>query len=92
MSNVGDTSVHRAQRGNPVRTTAVIIYASFALLILAIPQSVTNWLRDMNENPIQQVLLRGAEGLQAAARGIGLDIPYRAARAKFRALTGKDED
>ena len=47
-----------------VRTAAVIIYATLALLVLTIPQSLPNWLRDMEENPVQQVLL-GASGVQA---------------------------
>jgi hypothetical protein len=78
--------------GNPVRTAAVIVYATFALLILTIPQSVANWLRDMDENPAQQVLLRAAEGVQAASHRVGLDIPYRALRATFRTLAGKEDE
>jgi hypothetical protein len=76
----------------PVRTTAAIVYTTFALLILAIPQSLTGWLRDMDESPVQQVLLRAAEGVQSASHRIGLDVPYRVARATFHALTGKDDN
>jgi len=77
---------------HPVRTAAVIIYATFLLLIVTIPQSMTNWLRDMNENPVQQVLLRVAEGVQSASQRTGLDVPYRWMRARFLAVTGKEED
>jgi hypothetical protein len=92
VANADDMPVHQARRGNPVRAAAVIIYATFALLILTIPQSLTNWLNDMNESPAQQVLLRAAEGVQAASHRVGLDIPYRVARATFHALTGKEDD
>ena len=75
-----------------IRTSAVIIYATFALLILTIPQGLTGWLRDMNENPVQQVFLRAAEGVQWASHRVGLDYPYRRARAGFYALTGKEDN
>jgi len=80
-----------ARRPCPVRTAAAIVYTTFALLILTIPQSLTNWLRDMDENPVQQVVLHAAEAVQSASQRIGLDVPYRAARATFHALTGKDD-
>ena len=76
----------------PVRTATVVIYATFASLILTIPQSLPNWLRDMEENPVQEVLLRAATGAQAASQAIGLDVPYRRARAAFHAWTGKADD
>ena len=75
-----------------VCTAAVIVYATLALLIVTIPQSLPNWLRDMEENPAQQVLLRAAEAVQAASQAAGLDVPYRRARAAFRAWTGKEDD
>jgi len=76
----------------PLRSTALIIYGTFALLALTIPQSLTNWLRDMEENPVQQVLLHAASGVQAAAQAAGLDVPYRRARAALRAWAGKEDD
>ena len=76
---------------HPVSTAAVVIYATLALLILTIPQSLPNWLRDMEENAVQQVLLQAASGVQAGAEAMGLDVPYRWARATFHAWTGKDD-
>jgi hypothetical protein len=76
----------------PVRTAAIVVYATFSLLVLTIPQSLVNWLHDMEENPVQQVLLRAASGVQAASRAAGLDIPYRRARAAFHEWTGKEDD
>ncbi|HLH87028.1 MAG TPA: hypothetical protein VKX28_01115 [Xanthobacteraceae bacterium] len=77
---------------DPVRTAAVIIYATFALLLLTIPQSLTSWLRDMDENPLQQASLYVADAVQAASHRVGLDIAYREARAAFHASTGKEDD
>jgi hypothetical protein len=83
----------RAQgSARPVRTTAVIVYATFLVLILTIPQSLVNWLGDMNDNPVQQVLLHAANGVQAASHRIGVDLVYLRARSAFRALAGKEED
>ena len=90
MSNVDDVHADGSRSAHPLHTAAVIIYATFALLILAVPQGLTNWLRDMEENPVQQVLLRAADAVQAASHHAGLDIAYR--RAGFHALTGKEDD
>jgi hypothetical protein len=94
MSNPDDTlDENRPDAGgNVVRTAAVIIYATFALLIATIPQSLTNWLRDMDENPLQQAVLVAADALQSLSQRAGLDIAYRRARAEFKALTGKEDD
>jgi hypothetical protein len=93
MSNADQVQPTRQQEGaHPVRTATVVIYATFLLLILTIPQSLTNWLRDMEENPIQQVLLHAADAVQAASHRAGVDAVYIRARSAFRALAGKDED
>jgi hypothetical protein len=92
MSQNEDLDPPPRRNAAPVRTTAVIIYATFALLVLTIPQSVTNWLRDMDENPLQQACLHAAEAVQSASHRVGLDVAYREARAAFHALTGKEDD
>jgi len=92
MTNAGQAQADKGQ-GAPhtVRTAAVIIYATLALLIVTIPQSLPNWLRDMEDNPVQQVLLTAASGVQTAAQAVGLDLPYRRARAAFHAWAGKED-
>ena len=93
MTEAGQTQAHSRQGAAPtVRTAAVVVYATLALLIVTIPQSLPNWLRDMEENPAQQVLLRAAEAVQAASQAARLDVPYRQARAAFRAWAGKEDD
>ena len=77
---------------HPLRTAAIVIYGTFALLILAIPQSLVNRLNDLDESPPQQIVLRVAEAVQAASHSVGLDRAYLRARAAFLALAGKDED
>jgi hypothetical protein len=93
MANAEQAQANRGQGTAPtVRTAAAIIYATLTLLIVTIPQSLPNWLRDMEDNPAQQVLLTAASGVQTAAQAVGLDVPYRRARAAFRAWAGKEED
>jgi hypothetical protein len=93
MASDTRTEDARGQGGlRSVRTAAVVIYATFGLLIVTIPQSLPNWLRDMEENPAQQILLQAASGVQVAAQMVGLDVPYRRVRSAFHAWTGKDDD
>ena len=93
MANADKTEAMCGQGdARPSRTAAVIVYATLALLVLTIPQSLVNWLRDMEENPVQLVLLQAASSMQAASQAIGLDVPYRRARAAFHAWTGKEDD
>ena len=92
MANATDSETPEQGGTHPTRTAAAIFYATLALLVLTIPQSLPNWLRDREENPVQQVLLQAASGVQAAAQAAGLDVPYRRARAVFNAWTGKEDD
>ena len=93
MANSEDSRTMPGQGGaRPVRTAAVIVYATLALLVLTIPQSLPNWMRDMEESPVQQVLLQAASAVQTASEAIGLDVPYRRARAAFHAWAGKADE
>ena len=76
----------------PLRTAALIIYGTFILLALTIPQSLTNWLRDMNENPVEVLALRGAEAWQAVAEKTRVPAVYRRARDRFIAVSGIEPD
>jgi hypothetical protein len=92
VSGTQDLHPPPGRGANPVRTAAMIIYATFALLVLAIPQSLTSWLRDMDESPLQQACLHAAEAVQSTSHRVGLDAAYREARAAFHALTGKEDE
>ena len=75
-----------------LRATAIVIYATLVILAIAIPQSVVNWLGDMNGNAVQETALRGATVLQTLAQRTGVDAPYVRARALFLAWSGKGND
>jgi hypothetical protein len=76
----------------PLRTTAIVIYATLALLVAAIPQSLTNWLREMKSIELQEKLLPGAETLQSLSERAGLTAPYRRGRELFLALKGSEDN
>jgi hypothetical protein len=75
-----------------LRAAAIVIYATLLILVIAIPQSLVNWLGDMNGNAVQETALRGATALQTFAQRTGIAAPYIRARAFFLALVGKDSD
>jgi hypothetical protein len=77
---------------DPLRTAMIVIYATFALLAVTIPQSLVNWLGDMRNNPVQEVLLREAQALQSLAEQTGIATPYRRAHELFNAATGHDDN
>jgi hypothetical protein len=77
---------------HPIRRAAVVIYGTFALSIITIPQSLVNWLRDKDTGGVQELALRGAEAIEAASHRAGIDMAYRRARAAFLELTGKEEN
>ena len=77
-------------RARPLRAAALVIYLTLGLLAVAIPQSLVNWLRDMQGNLAIETLLDGAERLQQASERIGIAVPYLRARAAFLAWTGKE--
>ena len=78
--------------GLPLRTTAIAVYATLALLALTIPQSMVNRLNDFGPGPLRDSALAVAQGLVEASHRLGLDWPYHAGRRAFLALTNKTED
>jgi len=92
MKHVAPAALMPPPAAKPLRAAALVIYGTLALLALAIPQSLTNWLRDMNENPVEALALRGAEVLQSAAERTGVPAVYRHARDAFIAISGVEPD
>jgi hypothetical protein len=88
MTNTESTDRHPTY--SPLHSTAVVIYATLALLAVAIPQSVTNWLREMKGSVVQENLLLGAEALQSVSEKVGVAEPYRRCREFFLTTTGQD--
>lgn len=77
---------------SPLRTAALVIYLTLALLAVTIPQSLTNWLLDMNGNPVEETVLRGAAVLQNLSQRAGIAAVYRRARDAFLAASGAEPD
>ena len=80
---------HRPQR---LRTIAVSIYATLALLALAIPQAVPNWLKGFEPGAVQGRLLEAALAVQSFSNRMGADWAYHEARRIFLNASGKRED
>jgi hypothetical protein len=76
----------------PLRTTAIVIYATLALLVLTIPGGLVNWSKNFEPGAAQDVLLRTAEALQSLSQRLGANWPYRRGREIFLHATGKRED
>ena len=87
-----DLSKFEPRPARPLHTTAIVLYATFALLALTIPQSLVNWLADMNGNPVQETALRGAEIVRNLSQRAGVATVYQRARDIFIAVTGVEPD
>jgi hypothetical protein len=92
MTDAKLPDIDRHRTPPPLRTAAIVIYATLALLVAAIPQSLTNWLRDMKSSELQERLLPGAEWLQSLSERAGLTTPYRRGRELFLALKGGEDN
>jgi hypothetical protein len=92
MKHTSPTEFEPPRPASALRTTAIVIYATLALLAVTIPQSVVNWLADMNGNPVQETALRGAEVLGNLSERTGVPEVYQRARAIFIAISGVEPD
>jgi hypothetical protein len=77
---------------HPLRSAAVVIYATLALLGLTIPRGLVNWSRDLEPGPRQQAVLAAAQAIERFSHWSRIDEPYRLAREFFLETTGKRED
>jgi len=92
MKHTSPTEFERPHPAGQVRTATIVIYATLALLAVTIPQSVGNWLADMNGNPVQETALRGAEALRNLSQRAGVATVYQRARDLFIAISGVEPD
>ena len=76
----------------PLTSTAVVIYATLALLTITVPRGLVNWCKNFEPNPLQEISLHVAEAIQTVSQRIGLDWPYRKGREAFLKATGKRDD
>jgi hypothetical protein len=88
MKHANPTEFERPRPVGDLRTAAIVIYATLMLLAVTIPQSVENWLADMNGNPVEDTALRGAEVLRNLSQRAGVAAVYQRARDIFIAISG----
>ena len=87
-----DPSALEPRPTSALRTAAIVIYGTLVLLAVSIPQSVENWLADMNGNPVEETALRGAEVLRNLSERAGIAGVYRRGRDIFTAFSGTEPD
>jgi hypothetical protein len=92
MKHVDPTELEQPHPAGQLRTAAIVIYATLVLLAVTIPQSVVNWLADMNANPVQEAALRGAQLLGNLPQRSGVAAVYQRARDLFIAISGVEPD
>ena len=92
MKHVDPTELERPRPTGALRTAAIVIYATLMLLAVTIPQSVVNWLADMNGNPVEETALRGADVLRNLSQRAGVAGVYQRARDIFIAISGVEPD
>jgi hypothetical protein len=92
MKHVNPVEFEPPRPANPLRTAAIVLYGTLALLAVTIPQSVVNWLADMNGNPVEETALRGAEALRNLSEQAGVAAVYQRARDIFIAISGVEPD
>ncbi|HWX84841.1 MAG TPA: hypothetical protein VNZ48_14700 [Xanthobacteraceae bacterium] len=92
MKQVNPSAFEPVRAGNALRTATIVIFATLALLAVTIPQSVVNWLNDMNGNPVQETALRGAQLLRNLSQRAGVAAVYQRARDIFIAISGAEPD
>ena len=92
MKHANPTEFERPRPAGGLRTAAIILYGTLMLLAVTIPQSVVNWLTDMNGNPVQETALRGAQLLRNLSQRAGVATVYQRGRDIFIAISGTEPD
>lgn len=90
MKHANPSEFERPRSASPLRTASIVLYATLVLLAVTIPQSVENWLADMNGNPVEDTALRGAEVLRNLSERAGIAAVYQRARDIFIAISGAE--
>jgi hypothetical protein len=75
----------------PIATAAVIIYATLGLMLLMIPQSLSNWAKDHDLVLARVLLMPLANRIETASNMIWATYPYLYLRQKYLSATGKNE-
>lgn len=67
---------------NLVRAT-IVIYGTFFLLLLSIPQALVSWVEDLKPTKLQESLTPVATQVAGLSEKMGLDRGYRLLRSRF---------
>jgi hypothetical protein len=78
-------------RSGQITTAAMIIYGTLSIMIFAIPQSISNWLKDRDTMIVRALLLPLANTIETASNLAGVTYPYLYLRKKYLSATGNDE-
>jgi hypothetical protein len=72
-----------------LRTASIVLYATLAILWLAIPSSVSNWSREYLPEFVQPVTAPIAGAVETAANFTRIPLLYVVAREQFQAAVKK---
>jgi len=72
-----------------LRTAAIVLYATLAILWFAIPSSVSNWARDYLPGFMQPVATPITATVETIANATRITLLYAAARERFQAAAKK---
>jgi|GEM_PF-3344041 len=76
------------QRSN-LRNAAIVLYATLALLWLAIPRSVSSWAHEYLPEFMLPIAAPVAEAAETAANATRIPLLYEQARSAFQSVTKK---
>ena len=73
----------------PLRRLALILYASLALLLLAMPRQIADRLDDFEPNPVAHAGKLAAEGVAKVMNPTGVPQVFARARKAFLSALGE---
>ena len=76
-------------RAHSLRTASIVLYATLAILWLAIPQSVSNWSRDYLPEFLQPIAAPITQTIEAIANVTRIPVLYNYARGQFQTAAKK---
>jgi hypothetical protein len=68
-----------------------IIYGTMISIVFAVPQSMSNWVKDLEFQKAQMVLLPVAHAAELVSAFTGADVPYLRVRQLFLEATSRAE-
>jgi hypothetical protein len=67
----------------PLRSAFRVIYCTIAILVFALPGSLTDWLNDLPPNAFVETCKSAVDAIEKASQKIGLVQLYQDARGTF---------